>query len=176
MRFVVLIGASGSGKTAIASAIEQRYGDEVQVFYFDRIGVPSAERMIAEYGSGEAWQRAKTFEWMARLAPLCGLGHGLLFEGQTRLSFLAEAATAAGITTFSPILVDCDNETRARRLSLRRRQSALVNEGMMTWADHLRREARGRGCEILDTSRIVLDQCVAYVMARLRCGARADDQ
>ncbi len=171
MRFVVLVGASGSGKTTIASAIERFHGNDVQVFYFDRIGVPSVDRMIAEYGSGEAWQRAKTFEWMAKLAPLCGRGHGLLFEGQTRLSFLAEAAEAAGITAYAPILVDCDDETRATRLSLERRQSELANEAMMTWADYLRRDAKERGCDILDTSGIALDQCVAHVMARLRCGS-----
>jgi hypothetical protein len=168
VRFVALIGASGSGKTTIASAIEQRYGDEVQVFYFDRAGVPPVDRMIAEHGSGEAWQRAKTFEWMAKLAPLCGSGHGLLLEGQTRLSFLAEAAEAAGITAYSPILVDCDDATRTRRLCLERQQPELINENMMTWADYLRRDAKERGCEILDTSGIGLDQCVACVMARLR--------
>jgi energy-coupling factor transporter ATP-binding protein EcfA2 len=169
--FVVLIGASGSGKTTIASAIEQRYGNEVQVFYFDRLGVPSVDHMIAEYGSGEAWQRAKTFEWMAKLAPLCGSGHELLLEGQTRLSFLAEAAEAGGITAYSPILVDCDDETRVRRLSLERQQPELVSDNMMTWADYLRRDARERGCEILDTSEIVLDQCVACVMSQLRRGS-----
>ncbi len=172
MQFVVLTGASGSGKTAIASAIEQLHGNDVQVFYFDRIGVPSVDRMIAEYGSREAWQRAKTFEWMARLAPLWGCGHGLLFEGQTRLSFLAEAAQAAGITAYSPILVDCDDQTRAARLCLQRRQSELANEAMMSWADYLRHDAKERGCDILDSSGIALDQCVAYVIARLRCGSR----
>lgn len=168
MRFVVLIGASGSGKTAIGGAIAQRHGDEVRVFHFDRIGVPSVDRMIAEYGSGEAWQRAKTLEWMATLAPLCGSGPGLLFEGQTGLSFLAEAAGAAGITAYSPILVDCDDETRVRRLSLDRQQPELVSENMMNWANYLRREAKECGCDILDTSAINLDQSVSYVMAQLR--------
>jgi shikimate kinase len=168
MRFVVLIGASGSGKTAIASAIEQRHGDEVQAFYFDRIGVPSVGHMIAECGSGEAWQRAKTFEWMAKLAPLCASGRGLLFEGQTRLSFLADAAKAAGISAYFPILIDCDDETRARRLAVERRQPELADKNMMTWASYLRREATKRQCDILDTSAIDLEQAVAYVMARLR--------
>jgi hypothetical protein len=167
MRFVILLGASGSGKTAIATAIEQRYGDHVRVFYFDRIGVPPVDRMIAECGSGEAWQRARTFEWMAKLAPLSGSGQGLLFEGQTRLSYLAEAAQAAGIAAYLPILVDCDDETRSRRLHLERRQPELVNETMMSWADYLRRDAKKRGCAILDTSGIDLDQSVAYVMERI---------
>jgi shikimate kinase len=85
--FIILIGASGSGKTTIARAIEQRHAHDVEVFYFDRIGVPSAEVRIAEYGSDEGWQRAKTIEWMAKLAPLSrSSGRSLLFEGQTRLS------------------------------------------------------------------------------------------
>jgi energy-coupling factor transporter ATP-binding protein EcfA2 len=168
VKFVVLIGASGSGKTTIANAIEQRYGEEVRVFYFDRIGVPSSDRMIAEYGSGEAWQRAKTFEWMARLAPLCEVGQGVLLEGQTRLSFLAEAAIAAGIGGYSPILVDCDDDTRVNRLTVRQ-QPELANAEMMNWADYLRRSAKENHCEILDTSRMSLDQCVSKVIARLRC-------
>jgi len=164
---VVLIGASGSGKTTIASAIERRNGNSVNVFYFDRIGVPPADRRVAEYGSGEAWQRVKTFEWMAKLAPLWRSGASLLFEGQMRLSFLAEAAKAAGIAEYSPILVDCDDETRARRLSQERRQPELANETMMHWAAYLRRDALERGCEILDTSVVALDRCVARVMALL---------
>ncbi len=170
MQFVVLIGASGSGKTAIAKAIEQRHGHQLQVFYFDTIGVPPADRMIGECGSGEAWQRARTFEWMAKLAPLYGPGRGLLFEGQTRLSFLAEAAHAAGIMAYIPILVDCDDVTRARRLCIDRQQPGLITEQMMGWAGYLRREARKHSCDILDTSGIALDECVAYVMARLRGG------
>ena len=58
----------GAGKTTI----EQRYPDEVQVFHFDRTDVPSVDRMIADSGSREAWQRDTKFEWLARLAPLCG--------------------------------------------------------------------------------------------------------
>jgi hypothetical protein len=167
MAFVILIGASGSGKTTIARAIEQRYAEDVEVCYFDRIGVPSEERMIAEYGSGEEWQRAKTLEWMARLAPLGRSGRRVLFEGQTRLSFLAEGAAAAGGCLYAPILVDCDDGTRSGRLLLERRQPELANENMMNWARHLRREAGKYGCEILDTSMLSLEPCISYVMDRL---------
>jgi adenylate kinase family enzyme len=53
MQFIVLIGASGAGKTTVARAIGQRYAEEVDVFHFDSIGVPSVAQMTAEYGSGE---------------------------------------------------------------------------------------------------------------------------
>jgi adenylate kinase family enzyme len=167
VHFVVLIGASGSGKTTIARAIEQRCSDRVEVFYFDWIGVPPVERMIAEYGSAEGWQRAKTIEWMAKLAPLSRSGRGLLFEGQTRLSFLKEAAEAAGGPAYLPILVDCDDETRSKRLLRGRKQPALANENMMGWARYLRREAGRSGCEVLDNSTRSLEWRISYVMARL---------
>ena len=167
MPLVVLIGASGSGKTTIAHAIEHRHADSVEVFYFDRVGVPSTEQMIADYGSGEEWQRVKTVEWMVKLGQLGKPGSKLLFEGQTRLSSLAEGAAAAGGLVYRPILLDCDDETRSRRLSLERKQPELANETMMSWARYLRREANQRGCEILDTSTLSLEQCVSYVTARL---------
>jgi len=168
MVFVILIGASGSGKTTIAHAIAQRHADAIDVFHFDSIGVLPVEQMIADCGSGEAWQRTKTIEWMAKLAPLSRSGRGLLFEGQTRLSSLAEGATAADGVGYLPILVDCDDATRSRRLLLEREQPELANETMMNWARYLRREARQSGCEILDTTAVSLDQCIDQVMVRLR--------
>ena len=110
MAFVILIGASGSGKTAIASTITSHYSRDVRVFHFDHIGVPSAQQMIAEYGSGEAWQRAKTLEWIVKLASVVTATSGVLFEGQTRPSFLAEAAAAIGNIKYTLILIDCDED------------------------------------------------------------------
>jgi hypothetical protein len=164
---VILIGASGSGKTTIAHAIEHRYADEVEVFYFDRIGVPSVGKMIGEYGSGEQWQRAKTLDWMAKLAQFARSGRRLLFEGQTRLSFLEEGASGTGGLAYLPILVDCDDETRSKRLAIDRKQPELANENMMNWAQYLRGEDKRRGYEIIDTSSLSLDEGVSYVMARL---------
>lgn len=163
MSLVVLIGASGSGKTTIAAEIERRFAGTVEVFFFDHIGVPPVAAMIAEFGSGEAWQAAKTTEWLMRLAKLDCPDRRLLFEGQTRLSLLEEGARAAGGLAYRPVLVDCDDATRTRRLIGERQQPELANADMMTWARYLRREARKAGCPILDTSQASLDESVAYV-------------
>ena len=149
---MILLGASGSGKTTIAEAFASRGDAKVDVLHFDRIGVRPLQRMIAEHGSAEAWQRAMTFEWMARLAEASRHASHILFEGQTRFRFVAEAAAAAGLANHLPILVDCDDETRSHRLSIDRGQPELADQSMMDWARFLRREAVGDGYGILDTS------------------------
>lgn len=123
--------------------------------------------MVAGWGSGEAWQRATTLAWMARIAARSRRDRAVLFEGQIWPAFVREGLLAAGIADFNPMLVDCADETRARRLVAHRNQPALANETMMNWAAHLRREAREAGYEILDTSRMLLETSVAYVCLRL---------
>jgi len=167
MRLVVLTGASGSGKTAIADAVSIGCSGAVAVLHFDRIGVPSDSAMTAGWGSGEAWQRAMTREWMARIAALPNHSRPVLFEGQMRLAFVREALHAAGLAGAQVIVVDCDDETRTRRLMLERRQPELANPRMMSWARFLRREAQEAGHEVLDTSRMPFAECVGLVRARL---------
>ena len=167
MQLVILTGASGSGKTSIADAIEAGRPDLVDVLHFDRIGVPSSEAMIDGWGSTEAWQRAMTLEWMMRIAAMAPRKRPVLFEGQMRLAFLREGLSAAGVTNFHIILVDCDDATRARRLLASRGQPELANPRMMNWAAYLRREAAQFGCEALDTSQVSLEACVERVCARL---------
>ena len=104
---------------------------------------------------------------MSKLAQIAKTGCKLVFEGQTRLSFLADGAAAAGGLDYLPILVDCDDETRSRRLLVERKQPDLANDDMMNWARYLRCEAKQTGCEILDTSSLSLDESVSYVVARL---------
>lgn len=165
MVLLVLTGASGSGKTAIARTVAARL-PQVEVYCFDTIGVPPVEAMIAEHGSPEGWQAWATGVWMARLAALAASRPFLLFEGQTRLAFLAAAANGLAYT---PILVDCDDETRRRRL-LGRGQPQLADDNMMGWALWLRNEARAANAEIFDTSRLGLEQSARVVAGRLGLG------
>jgi dephospho-CoA kinase len=167
MRLVVLTGASGSGKTAIAEAIATGRPDLAEVLHFDRIGVPSPEAMVAGWGSGEMWQRTMTLTWMARIAAMSGPVRPVLFEGQMRLTFAREALLAAGIADARVILVDCDDATRMHRLTANRNQPELANPTMMIWAEFLRREAKEASCEVLDTSQLSLKESVERVCAHL---------
>ena len=49
------VGASGVGKTAAVHQLESLALAGVDCEYFDSIGVPSAEVMQRDFGSGEAW-------------------------------------------------------------------------------------------------------------------------
>jgi hypothetical protein len=167
MRLVILTGASGSGKTAIANAIKSAHAGFIDVLHFDFVGVPSSEAMVAGWGSGEAWQRAMTLAWMARIAGMRRHARAVLFEGQMRLAFVRAGLSASGIASANLILVDCDDETRTRRLVTNRSQPELADATMMNWAAFLRREALVAGCEILDTSRAPLEASVAHVCSRL---------
>jgi shikimate kinase len=161
MRLVILTGASGAGKTAIARTVAERLDQAVQVFHFDSIGVPSTAEMIDQYGSAEGWQRAKTIEWFEKLA---GKRGWILFEGQVRIAFLDEAARAVAPPAPTIILVDCDDATRARRLTLDRGQPELANPTMFDWARYLRIEAQNGGYTALDTSNLSLEESAARVL------------
>jgi predicted kinase len=167
MRLVILTGASGSGKTAIAQAVRLRRPGIADVLRFDQIGVPSTEEMVAGWGSGEAWQRAMTLAWMARIVVTDGRKLPVLFEGQMRLAFVREGLVTAGINDARTLLVDCDDRTRAHRLIVERNQPELASPTMMSWAAFLRREAQEVGCEVLDTSKLPLEESVAKICEHL---------
>ncbi len=101
---LVLTGASGAGKTTLARGVETAL-PRCRVFYFDSLGVPSAAEMRA-FGddAGEAWQRAMTWKWMERLAPLAASAQPVLLEGQIRIAFVREAAAAYGMTASLVVL------------------------------------------------------------------------
>jgi hypothetical protein len=166
MQLVILTGASGSGKTAIAEAIRAGRPDLADVLHFDSIGVPSPEERLA-WGPDGAWQRAMTLNWMDRIAAMRGWHRPVLFEGQMRLAFVREGLLAVGIADARVILVDCDDATRTRRLVTNRAQPELANPDMMIWAEFLRREVRESGCEVLETSNLSLERCMERVCGYL---------
>jgi hypothetical protein len=169
---VILTGASGAGKTALARHFLKHHAELCDVFFFDSVGVPSLEVMEAEYGSPEAWQRAMTLQWIARIQPILSGDRPVLFEGQMRIAFLQEALSAQQVSGAHIVLVDCDDAVRTERLHLDRLQPELANPTMMNWARYLRREAVETGAEILDTGVLSFEDCVARVNLLLFGAAR----
>ena len=68
IRLLVVVGASGVGKTAALRTLEKRGRCATRCYYFDSIGVPNPEAMEREFGSGERWQEHATGKWIARVA------------------------------------------------------------------------------------------------------------
>lgn len=165
-RFVVLTGASGAGKTVLAERFASLYPDNFSVQHFDVIQVPSRDEMVSEYGSVEAWQWHKTNEWFSKLVQL--EAPQILFEGQSRIAFLTKAIVNAGITDAKIVLVDCDDAARTQRLKVDRGQSDAEIEGMLDWAEHLRKEAASSDCEVLDTSSISVDAGAEVIRSYFR--------
>ena len=169
-QFLILTGASGSGKTTIADRVETRAENRVQVFRFDSIGVPSPEEMNAQYGSGEGWQQAMTHRWVERIETLLPEGKAVLLEGQMKIAFIHEALAKHGVENAECWLVDCSDDERARRLVGERNQPELATSHMMGWARYLRQEAADRGVVRLDTDSLSCEGAVDRIFEHFGLG------
>ena len=161
-----LIGASGSGKTTAAKELERRSLANFKILYFDSIGVPSIEEMEAKYGGPEEWQKVKTIEWVRVIKRDFLLDTHVLFDGQTRPSFIENACHKNGIKKFEILLFDCSDEERKRRL-VARGQANLADENMMNWARYLRKECQDRGYLIIDNTSMQIEETVSWLLAHL---------
>src|SRR5262249_44595018 len=104
-----------------------------------------------------------TMDWMKRIAQIIRDGVTVVFEGQMRIHFIEEAVASAGISDVRIILVDCSDDARIRRLSADRQQPGLASATMTGWARFVRDEARQGRHEILDTSELTPDECIAQI-------------
>ncbi|HJU69550.1 MAG TPA: hypothetical protein VJ650_15020 [Gemmatimonadaceae bacterium] len=152
VRILVVTGASGAGKTATVEALEARGIAGVRCFYFDSIGVPSAEVMERDYGGGERWQASATRDWLTRLSRLSQEIRVAVLDGQVRPSVALEAAAQAGNRGVHVALIDCSSDVRAARLRGSRHQPELANARMDQWAAYLRGQADALNLVIIDTT------------------------
>lgn len=164
-----VIGASGAGKTAAVTELAARPSSVARCFYFDSIGVPSAEAMVRDFGSGEQWQTHATKQWVDHLAA-DGRDDVAVLEGQTRPSFIAAATAGAGSVRTSVVLLDCSPDVRATRLAVRG-QPELASSQMTSWAAYLRGQADALGLAVVDTSALTIAEVADALeqhVARLR--------
>lgn len=150
--FIFITGVSGVGKSFLAKALEQELDLRfVSVNYFDRIGVPSFEHMIKEYGSCEKWQEAMTHQWVKQLAFVQDK-KVVILEGQFNSQFALDARMEFGVAHYVFVLLHAEREVREYRLIKQRTQPALANETMENWAQFLKRKTQELKGTIIDTS------------------------
>lgn len=152
-QLLFVLGASGAGKTTAVRTLDHRGLPGVQCYYFDTIGVPSAEEMERVWGGGERWQESATRWWIERLVANPDGARVAVLDGQTRPEFIRTHAVPSG-ATFRVVLLDCDAAVRTARLRDGRGQPELATDRMEQWASFLRREATEQQLPIIDTSRL----------------------
>lgn len=157
MAFVVLIGASGVGKTTIADAVAADEPD-VQVARFDAMGGPPED---ADESALAEWRHTTTAEWMRRLASPAEAGTPIILEGDARFEDLEAAAAEAGGVVFTPILIDCDDDVRRDRADGRE----ITDDAL---AVSLRDTAAERGCRVIDTTMRGVNACMDEVIRLVR--------
>lgn len=163
---LIVIGASGAGKTAAVRRLDVCNRPGLHCYFFDSIGVPSEEEMVRDFGSGEGWQAAATRRWVDRLATETAPGEVSLLEGQTRPSFVRDALGPYTDLVTSIVLFDCAAEVRATRLA-DRGQPELNTPRMESWAAYLREQAGEFGLPIIDTTHLSIEAAADALAARV---------
>lgn len=152
--FIIFIsGASGSGKTTLVTDLSHELNDsKVICLYFDDVGVPTEQEMIEKYGSTNAWQKAMTEHWIAKIQHDYLDKQVVIIEGQVNLEYIATAFKEFNLCRYKIILIHCDDATRHQRLTKNRKQPELANVKMDDWAAYLRNQAIAMQVTIIDTT------------------------
>lgn len=149
-----ITGASGVGKTTLVAQLKKKYANMTWPFlHFDSIGVPSVEEMEKEFGSPSGWQEAKTHEWIDRLINEYH-DEKVFLEGQVNLQFIHDGFAKHNFKNYKIILVDCDGEEMAYRLTHKRGQPELLTDDMKNWLKFLRSQAHELGAPVINTSNL----------------------
>lgn len=149
---LVVLGASGAGKTTLVGRLAALALPGVGCYHFDTIGVPSAEEMAARFGEGESWQAWALDEWVARLTRNEDRVALAVLDAQVRPSAVRDAFARHRVAHGGMVLVDCSYAARNARLRGSRGQPELANPEMDAWAAYLRGQADALGLPIIDTS------------------------
>lgn len=157
-----LTGASGVGKTTLLSSLKEKHSSKGtwEFLKFDSIGIPSNEDMVKEYGSGENWQRAKTYEWIEKMVKGYPDKELIVMDGQANLEFIKTGFQKQNFKNYQIVLVDCEWDIMVRRLVDERQQAWLASEDMKNWLKFLRKQAQDFGVTIIETSHTTPSQIV----------------
>jgi len=159
---VFLVGASGAGKTTVAECLRDDPTFEGVCYFFDSVGVPTAEEFAAMEDEGRSWQVETTHAWIERLAGTPG--KLAILEGQTTPACVEEKARGT-LASWQTILLDCTPGVRLERLTARGRPK-LANHQMDCWAAYLAGQADALHLPKIDTSEMTVEE-VALEVRRL---------
>jgi dephospho-CoA kinase len=162
-----LIGSSGSGKTTASELFKNMKTPGIAVCASDSVGVPPKEEMIKEFGSQSEWQRQNTIKWVKKIKDEYLETQDVLFDTQSRPSFIKQACDSAGVQDYRIILIDCSDEERKTRL-IGRNSAHLANPQMMDWARYLRENCTGENCQIIDNTYLSKEETVKKLSTLLK--------
>ena len=167
---LVVVGASGAGKTTLVRQLERGGRPGVGCYYFDSIGVPSNEEIISRFGDGLRFQDWALDQWLLRLSRNEDDVRVAILDAQVRPSSVQDAFRRHGVKAGSVVLVDCAYAERNARLRGERQQPELATPEMDCWAAYLRGQADALGAAIIDTTTARVDESLAQlaeIVARL---------
>jgi len=128
---LLLVGASGSGKTAVIGQPQLRSRPNLAVHDFDEIGVPD--------GAMPSWRQSANEAWLQRILRS---DEDVLLSGQTPLGELLATPSAVQLDAIACCLLDCEDRPRLDRLARRERWTEEETSWHLEWAAWLRRHAR----------------------------------
>ena len=157
---LVLVGASGAGKTTLVQSLESLQLPGVGCYYCDTIGVPSAEAIAEHFGGGASWQAWALDRWLTRLIANDDAVALAVLDAQARPSAVYSAFRHFGVERGHVVLIDYDYAERNARLRGPRGQPELANWQMDTWAAYLRGQADALDLPIISTTNATIDACL----------------
>ena len=164
---LVVVGASGAGKTTLVGRLAALGLPGVGCYYFDTIGIPPADEIAARFGDGEAFQAWALGEWLARLVRNEDRVRVAVLDAQVRPSAVRDALARRAVARGGVVLVDCGYGERNARLRGPRSQPELATAQMDCWAAYLRGQADALGVPVIDTTTVSPDTSLAELRARV---------
>lgn len=162
-RLVVLLGASGSGKTTIAGLLASKCPGLI-VEHFDSAGVSSqATSGSSDPDSPANRQRRALNALIGKIAKEVLPRKPALLAVQARPSFISAACEASGVREYKIVLLDCSSEECQARLKLRDQEKPLA-ESMHDWPAFLKSACEeSPQCTIINNTNLSVDTCLARV-------------
>jgi energy-coupling factor transporter ATP-binding protein EcfA2 len=162
---LVVVGASGAGKTTLVSMLAALGLPGVGCYYYDTIGIPAEDD--GRFADGAAFQAWALDVWVARLARNEDRVRVAVLDASVRPTAVRDAMARHGVLHGDVVLVDCGYVERNARLRGPRGQPELATPQMDCWAAYLRGQADALGLAILDTSAISPDEGVYFLRERI---------